>query len=61
MMSLTFGLFIHVSDSGPHGPLVKIKYIWSTPPVTGFMALLCHYLLKAGISFDEESVHWTVS
>ena len=26
MMSLTFGLFIQVSDSGPHGPLVELSF-----------------------------------
>ena len=30
MMSLTFGLFTQVRDSGPHGPLV---YLWN-----GFIA-----------------------
>ena len=32
MMSLTFGLFIQVSDSGPQGPLViSILFIWNDP------------------------------
>ena len=32
MMSLTFGLFIQVSNSGPQGPLViSILFLWNDP------------------------------
>ena len=46
MMSLTFGLFTQVSDSGPHGPLV-FCYV-KCAPIQALVMDGGHYLSKAG-------------